>query len=99
MVDVLKALQSISDAIRDGDDVDCAEIEEILARGRSTVEQATEEEIRRLLQIVDQLETQVRDRFEEVGDELQRLGQGRQALKGYNHIRSLSEGQRLYRRA
>jgi|ETNmetMinimDraft_25_1059894.scaffolds.fasta_scaffold334798_1 hypothetical protein len=86
-------------AIHNGEDVDAATIEELLTRGERNAASASDADIRALLETVQGLEALVRDRYEEVGEDLRRLGQGRQALKGYHHLRGASEGQRLYRRA
>ena len=86
-------------SILDGEEVDVASIEGLLQTACDTAARSDRADVKRLLGAVDALEELIRDRYQEVGEELRRLGQGRQALKGYNHIRGHSEGQRLYRRA
>ena len=85
-------------AIRNGEEVDSSMIEDTLAEACRAVPTSDRADVRRLAAAVEDLEVLIRDRYEEVGEELRRLGQGRQALKGYNHLRGHLEGQRLYRR-
>ena len=86
-------------AIQDGEEVDADAIEELLLRGQRAASGSADADVRSLLDAVQDLEKLIRERFQEVGEELRRLAQGRQALRGYNHLRGASEGQRLYRRA
>ena len=86
-------------AIIDGEEVEPAEIEALLSAAVEIVPESSVDDVQRLARAVESLERLIRDRYEEVGEELRRLGQGRQALKGYNHLRGHHEGQRLYRRA
>jgi hypothetical protein len=86
-------------SILNGEEVDVASIEGLLETARDAAPRSDSADVERLLQAVDALELLIRERYQEIGEELRRLGQGRQALRGYNHIRGHSEGQRLYRRA
>ena len=100
MIDAyIQKLVEWQSAIVDGEEVEPAAIEELLSAAVAVVPESDVEDVQRLARAVESLEHLIRDRYEEVGEELRRLGQGRQALKGYNHLRGHHEGQRLYRRA
>ena len=85
--------------IVNGEEVDTEAIEGLMQAACERVPTSAIEEVEALARAVESLELLIRDRYEEVGEELRRLGQGRQALKVYNHLRGYAEGQRLYRRA
>ena len=92
-------LNAWAGAIQNGEEVDVVSIEALLADACRAVPSSERSQVKRLAAAVDHLEELIRDRYEEVGEELRRLGLGRQALKGYNHLKGHLEGQRLYRRA
>lgn len=99
MESVIRQFIDWHSSILNGEEVDIAKIEVLLQAGCEAAPRSDPADVKRLLSAVDALESLVRDRYQEIGEELRRLGQGRHALKGYNHIRRHSEGQRLYRRA
>ena len=99
MLVYIQELEFLHRAILNGEEVEATAIEEVLAGACRIVPASDLADVERLASAVDALEVLIRDRLQEVGEELRRLGQGRQAIKGYNHLRGHSEGQRLYRRA
>ena len=99
MLVYIQELEFLHRAILNGEEVEPTAIEEVLAGACRIVPASDLADVERLAAAVDALEVLIRDRLQEVGEELRRLGQGRQAIKGYNHLRGHSEGQRLYRRA
>jgi hypothetical protein len=86
-------------AIVNGEEVDVASIEFLMREVCELASRASKADVARVAKVIDGLEPLIRERYQEIGEELRRLGEGRSALKGYNHIRGHSEGQRLYRRA
>jgi len=94
-----KDIQRTLTAVLNGEEVDVEAIENLMVRARGCTPEAGLTEVRKLHESIGKLEVVIRDRYQEVGEELRRLGQGRQALRGYNHLRGLDQGQRLYRRA
>lgn len=99
MLVYIQEIESLHRLILNGEDVDATAIEEVLAGACRIVPASDTADVARLAAAVQALEALIRDRLEEVGEELRRLSQGRQAIKGYNHLRGHSEAQRLYRRA
>ena len=98
----LRLLQQLTDllsSLNDGLDISGEEVDALMGRIREAAPKLEQDEIRQLDGAIRQIELVARDRFEEIGEELRRLNQGRQALRGYNHLRGIDGCQRLYRRA
>jgi hypothetical protein len=96
---VIQRLVDWHTAIVNGEEVDVASIEVLMREVCELAPTASKADVARAVKVIGDLEPLVRERYQELGEELRRLGEGRTALKGYNHIRGYSEGQRLYRRA
>jgi len=96
---LLGELDKFVAALNDGSDVSEESVQELMRRIESSVEEMSDDEIRSLDKAIRRLEQVARDRYEEMGEELRRLNYGRQALRGYNHLRGIDSCQRLYRRA
>ena len=99
MRSVIQSLVDWHTAIVNGEEVDVVSIEFLMGEARELAPMASKADVARAVKVIGDLEPLVRERYQELGEELRRLGEGRTALKGYNHIRGHSEGQRLYRRA
>jgi hypothetical protein len=99
MRSVIERLLDWHTAIVNGEEVDVASIELLMREVCELAPMASKADGARAVKVIEGLEPLIRERYQELGEELRRLGEGRTALKGYNHIRGHSEGQRLYRRA
>ncbi len=96
---ILRELKQLQSALADGGDVTEEAVDSLMSRVRCVADDLSEAEIRKVDGAIRRLEEVARDRFEEMGEELRRLNYGRQALRGYNHLRGVDSCQRLYRRA
>jgi hypothetical protein len=96
---LLQQLTDLQGSLNDGLDISAEGIDALMGRIRDAAPKLDKEEIRQLDGAIRQIELVARDRFEEIGEELRRLNQGRTALRGYNHLRGIDGCQRLYRRA
>ena len=99
IVELLKELDALRQALVDDSDVDVLAVDALLTRVRAAAAGSTEAEISKLNEAVLAGEEALRTRYERVGSELKRLKRGRTALQGYNHLRGFDQGQRLFRQA
>ena len=92
-------LNAIIEALEGGTSVDEASVERLMIRMRESVPDMSRSEVIELHKAVGRAIALVLAQKEGVASELQQIRKGKQALRGYSHIRGHQTNQRLCRQA
>jgi len=98
---LLQKMQRMEEHLRDGQAVEPAQVQRLLRRVRRVVGKRHDDRtlLLALADAMKQLTSAAEAQKEMLDQELRRVGVGREAMQGYNHLKGMKTGQKLYRRA
>ena len=91
LIDAIGALEA-------DDPIDLHAVEQLLAEVNAMAPSLPRAELALIKEAIDQLTEQVAIERDQLGEEIERLGEGRRGNRGYGQLRADRQGQRLYKR-